>query len=189
MTKLAATERSILFMNNMAGDDLWEQGHLLMGDCSESNPPHKLFKYKSTPKTAHNSKGIYLTHIPYIAENNTKINLYGFPFLSIDVDPFDIEYPTSPEGLIITQDMRMLDFLIEQDSSFRFSANPYSSKLAWAKNQNLPTVLAVHHAKKYRGNIKELNRLIGMETFCPVLWHTGGPNAEFFRNAIKLLLS
>jgi hypothetical protein len=189
MTKLAETEKSILFMNNMAGDDLWEGGHLLMGDCPKFSPPHKLFKYKRASRAAYNSDGIYFTCIPYSAGKSEKIDLYGFPFLSIDVNPSDIEYPTSLQGLVITQDMRMLDYLLEQDPSFRFIANRHTSRLAWAKSQNLPTVLAVHHAERYRGNIKELNRLTGMDIFCPVLWHTGEPNAGFFSKAVKAVLA
>ncbi|MBK9927124.1 MAG: hypothetical protein IPP66_17795 [Anaerolineales bacterium] len=189
MTKLAETEKSILFMNNMAGDDLWEGGHLLLDDCPKFSPPHKLFKYKKVSRTAYNSDGIYLTYIPYRVGRNEKIDLYGFPFLPIQVDPSDIEYPTSLQGLVITQDMRMLDYLLEQDPSFHFIANRYTSRLAWAKSQNLPTVLAVHHAERYRGNIKELSRLTGMDIFCPVHWHTGEPTAGFFNKAVKAVLA
>ena len=190
MTNLAQTEKSILFMNNMVGDDLWESGHLLMKGYPKSSPPHELFKYKAaSKKTARNSDGIYLTSIPYIMGKADRFRLYGFPFLSIDVDPSEIELPSPVTGVIVTQDMRLLDYLVEQDAKFRHIATPHTSRLAWAKKQGLPTVLAVHHAEKHRGNIKDLGRLAGMDIFCPVLWHLGVPNAEFFRKAIKLLIS
>lgn len=189
MTKLAQTEKSILFMNNMVGDDLWEGGHLLIKNCPKFSPPHELFKYKSTARVAYNSEGVYLTSIPYAMNRNEKIHLYGFPFLSIDVNPLDIEYPIPVNGVIITQDMQLLDYLVEQDTNFHHIANPHTSRLAWAKDQGLPTLLAVHHADKHRGNIKDLGRLVGMDIFCPVLWHLGEPNADFFHKAIKLLIS
>jgi len=189
MTKLAETEKSILFMNNMAGDDLWEGGHLLMGDCPKFSPPHKLFKYKRASRAAYNSDGIYLTCIPYSAGKSEKIDLYGFPFLSIDVNPSDIEYPTSLQGLVITQDMRMLDYLLEQDPSFRFIANRHTSRLAWAKTQNLPTVLAVHHADDYIGDLEKLSAIVGMEIFCPVVWQAGEPNSSFLQKAVETVFS
>jgi hypothetical protein len=189
MTKLAQAEKSILFMNNMAGDDLWEGAHLLVKDSPKFEPPHELFKFKSSSRASYNSEGIYLTSIQYSNGISKKLNLYGFPFLPIDVNPSDIEYPTPFDGVIVTQDMRILDYLIEQDQNFRHIPTSHTSRLAWAKGQNLPTVLAVHHAEKHRGSIKDLSRLTGMDIFCPVVWQTGEPTAEFFRKAIKELLA
>jgi hypothetical protein len=189
MTKLARAEKSILCMNNMAGDDLWENGHRILKDCPKSSPPHELFKYKNPSSATYNSKGIYLTSIPYTVGKNEKVHLYGFPFLSIDVDPSDIEYPSPISGIIVTQDMRMFDYLIEQDPNFHLIANSYTNRLAWAKAQSLPTILAVHHTEKHRGNIINLSRLAGMDIFCPVLWHAGEPDSGFFSKAIKAVLA
>ena len=97
--------------------------------------------------------------------------LYRFPFLPIDIDPSDIELPSPIDGIVVTQDMRMLDYFIEQDPNFHHIAKPQTSRLAWAKEQGVPVVLAVHHANGRKGNIADLNRLIGMESFCPVIWH------------------
>jgi hypothetical protein len=107
----------------------------------------------------------------------------------MDIDPSDIEYPDPISGVVVTQDMRMLDYLLEQDQDFHHIANLRTSRLAWASQQNLPVVLAVHHAEKHRGNMQELSRLVGMDVFCPVLWHTGKLNADFFRKAIRSLLT
>ena len=183
MTKLAIAEKSILFMNNLAGDDLWEYGHLLASDWADNEPPHELFRFKSGRKANHNSDGIYLTSISI---PGTK--LYGFPFLPVDVDPSDIEFPTSIDGIVVTQDMRMLDYFIEQDPNFHHNAIPKTSRLAWAKEQGTPVVLAVHHANGKKGNMEALNRLAGMEIFCPVIWDKGEPNAKFFTKAINALL-
>jgi hypothetical protein len=188
MTKLATREKSILFMNNLAGDDLWEHGHVIVGDCPEFSVPHELFKYKRSSRAAYNSEGIYFTSIPYMAGKNEKVRIYGFPFLPIKVDPSDIEYPNSLYGLVVTQDMRMLDYLTEQGPNFHPVANSHAGRLTWAKNQNIPTILAVHHAEKHKGNTKGLSQLVGMDIFCPVFWHTDEPNADFFRKSIKALL-
>ena len=86
------------------------------------------------------------------------------------------------------QDMRMLDYFIEQDPNFHHIAKPNTSRLAWAKEQRLPAVLAVHHANGKKGNMEALTRLAGMEIFCPVIWHKGEPNAKFFTITISALL-
>ena len=189
MNKLAQIEKTILFMNNMAGDDLMERGYLLTNNASESDLPHELFKYKNESSNGHGSNGIYLTSLEYSNGRNEKIHLYGFPFLHMDIDPSDIEYPDPISGVVVTQDMRMLDFFLEQDENFHHITNLHTSRLAWAKQQSLPVVLAVHHAEKHRGNMQELSRLVGMDVFCPVVWHTGKLNADFFRKAIKSLLT
>ena len=184
MTKLAVAEKTILFMNNMIGDDLWDYGHHLLSRWSKPEIPHELFRFKKGKKANYNTDGIYLTTI---SENG--VQLYGFPFLPIDIDPFDVEYPSPINGIVITQDMRMLDYFIEQDPDFRHIANPKTSRLAWAKNQGLPILLAVHHANGQRGNIEALSRLVGMDIFCPVIWHKGEPNSKFFRESIKAIPS
>ena len=183
MTKLAVAEKNILFMNNLAGDDLWEYGHLLISGWGVDEPPDKLFRFKSGRRANYNSNAIYLTSI-----SMEGTQLYGFPFLPIDVDPSDIEYQSPIDGIVITQDMRMLDYFIEQDPNFHHIAKPKTSRLAWAKEQGLPVVLAVHHANGRNGNMADLNRLIGMESFCPVIWHKGEPNAKFFKKAVSSLL-
>ena len=182
MTKLAIAEKSILFMNNLAGDDLWEYGHLLVSGWDEDTAPHELFRYKSARRANYNSDGIYLTSISMGGSQ-----LYGLPFLPVDVDPSDIEFPSPIKSIVVTQDMRMLDYFMEQDPNFHHTAKRQTSRLAWAKHQNLPTVLAVHHANGHKGNMMSLNRLIGMESFCPVVWHNGEPNARFFTKAISAL--
>jgi hypothetical protein len=183
MTKLVVAEKSILFMNNMAGDDLWEYGHFLMSDYPEDSPPHELIQFKGRAKANNNSNGIHLTSISYDG-----IQLYGFPFLPIDVDPFDIEYPSPISGVVITQDMRMLDYFVEQDPNFHHVARAQTSRLEWAKWQGLPTVLAVNHAYGHKGKLNDLNRLVGMNVFCPVIWHGGEPGVLFFQKAINSLL-
>jgi hypothetical protein len=182
MTKLATEETSILFMNNMAGDDLWDYGHFLTSSHAEDSP-HELVRFRGGVKSNNNLNGIHLTSIPYDG-----IQLYGFPFLPIDIDPFDLEYPLPVSGIVITQDMRMLDYLIEQDPNFHHIANPETSRLAWAKNQGLPCVLAVHHANGHKGNMDKLNRLVGMDIFCPVIWHGGEPGLNFFHKTIDAFL-
>jgi len=183
MTKLAIAEKTILFMNNMIGDDLWEYGYLLTSNYSEGSTPHELFQYKRDAKANNNSKGVYLTTITV---NDTQ--LYGFPFLPDDIDPFDLEYPSPINGIVVTQDMRMLDYFFEQDPHFYHVANHQTSRLAWAKNQELPCVLAVHHANGYKGDLTSLARLVGMEVFCPAVWHKGEPNSKFFHKAVNSLL-
>jgi len=175
-------------MNNMAGDDLWEYGHLIASDHSEFSVTHELFKFKSSARSAYNSEGVYLTSIPYTDGKSERHQLYGFPFLAIDVNPSDLVYPAPLDGLIVTQDMRILDYFIEQDPEFHHTANPETSRLAWANEQNLPTILAVHHANGHKGNIDGLSRLAGMDIFCPVTWHNGEPGASFFHKAIKALI-
>ena len=182
MTKLAVAEKTILFMNNMAGDDLWDYGHLLLSNWPKSSMPHELFKYKRGARANYNSDGVYLTTI---STNGNQ--LYGFPFLPIDVDPFDIEYPSPINGIVITQDMRMLDYFVDQDPNFHHVARLQTSRLMWAKDLGLPTILAVHHANGHKGKINNLNRLVGMDVYCPVIWHNGEPNSKFFHNSINSL--
>jgi len=141
-----------------------------------------MFSYKKGMRANYSSDGVYLTTI---STNGTQ--LYGFPYLPIDVDPFDIEYPSPVNGIVITQDMRMLDYFIEQDPNFHHIAKPQSSRLAWAKRQGLPALLAVHHSNGHKGNIEGLTRLVGMDIYCPVIWHRGEPNSKFFNNSIKSL--
>lgn len=183
MTKLAIAEKTILFINNLAGDDLWDYGHLLASGWADDEPPHELFRFKSGRRASYKSDGIYLTSISIEG-----IQLYGFPFLPINVEPSDIEFPSPIEGIVVTQDMRMLDYFIEQDPNFHHIAKPQTSRLAWAKEQGIPVVLAVHHANGHKGNVADLKRLIGMELFCPVIWHGGEPNTRFFTKAISALL-
>ena len=183
MTKLAIAEKSILFMNNLAGDDLWEYGHLLDSGWANSEPPHELIRFKNGRRATYNSDGIYMTSISI-----NGFQLYGFPFLPIDVDPSDIEFPSPINGIVVTQDMQMLDYLIKQDPNFHHVAKPQTSRLAWAKEQGLPVVLAVHHANGQKGNMEALSRLVGMELFCPVIWHRGEPNKKFFTKAIDAVL-
>lgn len=187
--KLATAEKSILFMNNIAGDDLWEYGHLLVEDCPKFSTPHELCVYKSASRYKYDSQGLYMTLIPYTMGKNESIQIYGFPFLSFDVDPSDIEYPTPISGIVVTQDMRMLDFFLEEDPDFHHVAKSQTSRLAWAQEQSTPVVLAVHHVNGRRNNMEDLNRLVGMYVSCPVLWHSGKPNEAFFHKTIQLLLS
>lgn len=184
MTKLAIADTSILFMNNMAGDDLWDYGHFLTSSDAEDSVSHELIQFKRGVKANNNSNGIHLTSIPYEG-----VQLYGFPFLPIDIDPFDLDYPLTVSGIVITQDMRMLDYFIEQDPNFHHIARPQTSRLARAKEQGLPTMLAVHHANGHKGNTDALNRLVGMDVFCPTLWHGGEPGINFFQKAISSLLA
>jgi hypothetical protein len=183
MTKLAIEEKTILFMNDMAGDDLWDYGHLLVAGRSQSSPPHELFNYKRGSTANNNSAGVYLTTISV-----NGVQLYGFPFLPFEVDPFDVEYPSPINGIVITQDMRMLDYFFEQDPNFYHVADRRTSRLAWAKKQGLPCVLAVHHANGHKGNLMSLTRLVGMEIFCPVIWHNSEPTKKFFHKAIESLV-
>ena len=182
MTKLAIAEKTILFINNFVGDDLWEFGHHLISGSLKGELPHELMHYKNGSKARYNSDGIYVTSI-----TAQGLQLYGFPFMPDNVEPFDVDFPSSIDGIVITQDMRMLDFFVQQDPGFHHTANPCLSKLAWAKGKNIPVVLAVHHVTGFRVNTADLDRLIGMETYCPVIWHRGNPNASFFKKAIKAL--
>lgn len=72
----------------------------------------------------YNSDGVYLTTI-----STSEAQLYGFPLMPIDVNPFDVEYPSPIDGIVITQDMRMLDYFIEQDPGFHHTAKPETSRL------------------------------------------------------------
>ncbi|MEP6894550.1 MAG: hypothetical protein ABI986_02975, partial [Chloroflexota bacterium] len=92
-------------------------------------------------------------------------------------------------GLVVTEDMRMVDYLMEQKPGFNNTANSQYSRLAWAKNQNIPTVLAVHHADGHTGDFDKLTTLVGMEIFCPVVWHKGELDAEFLNKAVETVFS
>jgi len=189
MPKSSTSEKAILFLNNLAGDDLWEYGHELLPEYQKTSLPHELIKYKKGSRNAYKSDGIHLTSASYNLNGYRNIHIYGFPFLSISVDPFDIEYPNPIHGLVITEDMRMFDYFREQEPGLLNTANPQFSRLAWAKNQNLPTVLAVHHADSYTRDIGKLSALVGMEIFCPVVWHEGDLNASFLHSAIEAVFS
>lgn len=184
MPKSSTSEKAVLFLNNLAGDDLWEYGHEMLPEYRKTHIPHELFHYKSGVKSSYNSHGIYITSAPYHLSGYGNIQIYGFPFLSLAVDPFDVEYPSSIHGLVITEDMRMFDYFTEQEPGLLNVANPQFSRLAWAKTQNLPTVLAVHHAEGYTGDMNKLRTLVGMEIFCPVIWHDGELNPSFLNRAV-----
>ena len=63
------------------------------------------------------------------------------------------------------------------------------SRLAWAKNQNVPTVLAVHHADGHTGDFDKLTTLVGMEILCPVVWHKGELDTKFLNKAVETVFS
>ena len=189
MPKLPAAEKAILFLNNLAGDDLWEYGNLMMPEYQKYSAPLEFFKYKGASRSGYNSEGVYITSVPYALNGHGKVQLYGFPFLTIDVEPFDVEYSLPIHGLVVTEDMRMFDYFMEQDPNFFNIANSKFSRLAWAQTQNLPTVLAVHHADGYDGDLEALRRLVGMEIFCPVVWHDGELAAVFLHQAVESILT
>lgn len=189
MPKSPTSDKAILFLNNLAGDDLWEYGHALMPEYQKTHIPHELLKYRHGAKNAKKSDGVYITSAPYNLTGYGNIQIYGFPFLSLAVDPFDIEYPDPIQGLVVTEDMRMFDYFMEQESGLLNIANPQFSRLAWAKTQNLPTVLAVHHTEGYVGDLDKLSKMMGMEIFCPVIWHEGELNANFLHKAVEAVFS
>jgi len=189
MSKLPTSEKSILFLNNLAGDDLWECGHSMLPGYQKYSMPVEFCKYKDSAKHAYHAAGIHLTSVPYNLSGYGKIRLYGFPFLSIDVNPSDVEYPVPIHGLVVTEDMRMFEYFEEQNPDFINTADPRFSRLAWAKSQNIPTLLAVHHADEYHGDIESLSRLVGMEIFCPVLWHEDEPDEVFLQESVEAIFS
>jgi hypothetical protein len=189
MLKSSTSEKAVLFLNNLAGDDLWEYGHQMLPEYRKTPIPHELFKYKPGSKKFSKPGGIAITSVPYQLKGYGEIQIYGFPFLSIAVDPFDIEYPSPIYGIVVTEDMRMFDYLMEQEPDFINTANPQFSRLAWAKNQDLPTVLAVHHADDHYGDLEKLSTLVGMDIFCPVIWHDGELSANFLSCAIEAVFS
>ena len=189
MPKSSTSDKAVLFLNNLAGDDLWEHGHKMLPEYQRTHIPHQLFKYKNGSRNAYKSDGVYITSAPYELKGHGIIQLYGFPFLSLSVDPFDIDYPNPIHELVITEDMQMFDYFMEQEPGLLNIANPQFSRLAWAKTQNLPTVLAVHHAESYAGDFSKLSRMMGMEIFCPVVWHEGELNADFLRKAVETVFS
>ena len=91
--------------------------------------------------------------------------------------------------MVVTEDMRMFDYFMEQEPGHINTANPQFSRLAWAKAQNLPTVLAVHHAEGYTGDYGKLSTIVGMEIFCPVIWHDGELDADFLNKAVGAIFS
>jgi hypothetical protein len=189
MPKSSTSEKAVLFLNNLAGDDLWEYGHEMLPEYQKKHIPHGLFKYKPDLRNDYRSDGVYITSAAYHLKGYGDIQIYGFPFLSLAVDPFDIEYPSPIHGLVITEDMRMFDYFIEQEPGLLNVANPQFSRLAWAKAQNLPTVLAVHHAQGYSGDLNKLSTLVGMEIFCPVIWHDEELNADFLNRTVEAVFS
>ena len=189
MPKLSTPEKSILFLNNLAGDDLWEYGHQMMPEYQKYSLPLELGCYKDSVKDEYHSAGIHLTAVEYNLSGYGEIQLYGFPFLPISVDPFDIEYRVPVQGLVITEDMRMFDYFLEEDPHFYNTADPQFSRLAWAKSKNLPTILAIHHAEKHQGDLDKLSRLVGMEVFCPVVWHPGAHNPAFLEKTVEIIFS
>ena len=186
---MPTSEKSILFLNNLAGDDLWECGHRMLPGYQKFSMPMEFCKYKDSARHAYNSTGIHITSIPHTLSGYGKIRLYGFPFLSIEVNPADLDYPIPLYGLVVTEDMRMFDYFEEQDPDFFNVADPRFSRLAWARSQNLPTLLAVHHAEDFEGDIESISRLVGMEIFCPVLWHSGEQDADFLNKAVEAIFS
>lgn len=189
MSKSSTSEKAVLFLNNLAGDDLWEYGHAMLPEYQKTHIPHELFKYKLGSKNAYKANGVQITSAPYQLTGNGTIQLYGFPFLSLSIDPFDIEYPAPIHGLVVTEDMRMFDYFMEQEPGLLNVASPQYSRLAWAKTQNLPTVLAVHHADGYIGDLEKLSTMVGMEIFCPVTWQEGEPNSLFLQKAVEAVFS
>src|ERR1051325_1663110 len=131
MSKSSTSEKAVLFLNNLAGDDLWEYGHEMLPEYRKTHIPHELFKYKQDSKNVNKSSGVYITSAPYNLKGYGNIQLYGFPFLSIAVDPLDIEYPNPIYGLVVTEDMRMFDYFMEQEPGHINTANPQFSRLAW----------------------------------------------------------
>lgn len=186
---MPASEKALLFLNNLAGDDLWEYSHLIMPGYEKYATPQEYFPYKESAKKNQSSDGLHITSLPYELRSDGKVQLYGFPFLPFYIDPFEIEYALPIQGLIVTEDMRMFDYFRDQDESFFNIAEPHFSHLAWAKNQNIPTLLAVHHAGVYEGDNEKLSRLVGMELFCPVLWHAGELNLNFLRRCVDTMVS
>ncbi len=189
MPSSALPTKAILFLNNIAGDDFWDYGHQMFPSYEKFSAPLEMLRFKDSARAGYNSKGIHLTSVPYPTHRNGAIQLYGFPFLSFQVNPFDLEYPLPIHGVVITEDMRMFDFFMEQGTDFPEKADPRVSRLAWAASQNLPTVLAVHHADGYAGNMAALEKLVGMEISCPVIWHADEPDAAFLQKAVKGLMS
>jgi hypothetical protein len=189
MSNSPVANKALLFLNNLAGDDLWEQGHLMLPKYEPYSAPTELFPYKDKVKAASPSGGLHVMSVPYNLLGHGTIQLYGFPFLPFFVEPFTLEYPLPIQGLVITQDMRLFDYFTEQDPIFRVTADPYLSRLAWAKAQNLPTILAVHHAAENAGNTEKLTKLVGMELFCPVVWHRGEVNPDFLQKCVGEVLS
>ena len=189
MSKTPAPEKSLLFLNNLAGDDLWEYGHQMLPAYEKHAAPLELLRFKRAARGRYNSDGVYVTSVPYSLTGHGPVQLYGFPFLSIDVDPFDVEYPVPVQGLIITEDMRMFDYFMEQDPNFFNIANPRFSRLAWAEGQSLPTVLAVHHAEDHVGDLERLSRLVGLKVSCPIVWHAGKLDGKFLNQAVHAVFA
>jgi hypothetical protein len=189
MPKSSTSEKAVLFLNNLAGDDLWEYGHEMLPEYQKTHIPDELFKYKLGSMNAYKANGVHITSAPYNLTGYGCVQLYGFPFLSLSIDPFDIEYPIPIHGLVITEDMRMFDYFMEQEPGLLNVASPQYSRLAWAKTQNLPTVLAVHHADDYAGDLQKLSTMVGMEIFCPVVWQAGEPNSSFLQKAVETVFS
>jgi hypothetical protein len=189
MPKLSTPEKSILFLNNLAGDDLWEYGHLMVPGYQQHSLPLELGRYKASVQSEYNSAGIHLTSVEHNLSEYGEIQIYGFPFLPISVDPFDIEYRVPVHGLVITEDMRMFDYFADEDPNFYNTADLRFSRLAWAKTKNLPTILAVHHADKYNGDLEKLKRLVGMDLFCPVVWHNGPHSRIFLEKTVEIIFS
>ena len=187
MTTLAIPQNAILFLNNLAGDDLWEYGHLILPGRDQHTVPLELLKYKDNAKNAYNPDGVYVTSISHTVDSVWKVQIYGFPFLPVEIDPFDIEYPISIQGIVITEDLSMYDYFREHEPHYFEITNPQTSRLTWAKAHNLPVVFAVHHSSGHKKDTGELAKLIGMEVFCPVIWCHEEPNVEFFQQAIEAI--
>jgi len=189
MTKLSTPEKALLFLNNQVGDDLWEKSHLLLSGYKKFETPQEFFPYKAPEKNNRPSRGLHIISFPYELRSFSRVQLYGFPFLPFYVDPLDLEYTLPIQGLVITEDMRMFDYFLEQDEDFFNIVDPHNSHLAWAKEQNIPTLLAVHHAGAHDGDDDKLKRLVGMELFCPVLWHPGDINANFLHHCVETMIT
>lgn len=189
MSTVSIPEKAVLFLNNLAGDDLWEYGHDMVPAYQKTHLPHELIRYKLGKTDKPKTGGVFVTTFSYHLKGCGGIQLYGFPFLSISVDPFDVDYPIPIDGLIITEDMRMFEYLMEHEAGAINTADPQFSRLAWARKQNMPTVLAVHHAAEHMGDLVKLTKLVGMEIFCPVIWHEGDLDADFLKTAISAIFS
>ena len=76
MLKSSTSEKALLFLNNLAGDDLWEYGHEMLPEYQKTHIPHELFKYKPEFRNSRKS-GVSITLAPYNLKGYGKIQIYG----------------------------------------------------------------------------------------------------------------